>query len=339
MAKVKIGIMGFGEIGRHIFRICASDPDVDVVVVSDYGRPEILHYLLMAETKMRFKATLENGNFISSGHERARVVTGGKPGDIPWDVFDVDFVVDATGTYKKREELEMHIKAGAPRVMLSTLPEDEIDNIVVMGVNDHKIKASDRIVSAGSATTNAAGILLKLMNDNFGVDYAMLTTVHSYTSDQPLRDKAGNSFRRSRSAAENIIPNETPSPYWLQYVLPELKGRIEGSALNVPIPNGSLLDMTTVFKNPGVTIEDINRIMEKAAADMPSLVEVNEDPIASSDVIGNTHSVVFDKQATMKSPGRMIKTLTWYHQALSQASRITDVIKNYQNIGEKGGVK
>lgn len=333
MAKVKIGIMGFGEIGRHIFRICAKEEDVDVVVISDYGQPDILHYLLQAETKWRFKANLENGNFIASGNERARVITGGKPGDVPWDVFDVDFVVDATGSFKTRESLEKHFKAGARRVMLSTLPEDMIDNIVIMGVNDHKIQPSDRIISAGSATTNAAGVLLKLFNENFGVDYAMLTTVHSYTSDQPLRDRAGNSFRRSRSAAENIIPNETPSPRWLQHILPELNGRIEGSALNVPIPNGSLLDLTTVFKNPGVTIEDVNRIMYKAAADMPRLVEVMEDPIASSDVINNTHSVVFDIQASMKSPSRMIKTLTWYHQALAQASRIVDVIKKYHNVG------
>lgn len=333
MAKVKIGIMGFGEIGRHIFRICAKEEDVDVAVISDYGQPDILHYLLMAETKWRFKATLENGNFISSGNERARVITGGKPGDVPWDVFDVDFVVDATGSFKTREALGKHLKAGARRVILSTLPEDTIDNIVIMGVNDDKISQSDRIISAGSATTNAASILLKLFHQNFGVDYAMLTTVHSYTSDQPLRDKVGNSFRRSRSAAENIIPNETPSPRWIQHILPELNGKIEGSALNVPIPNGSLLDLTTIFKNPGVTIDDINKVIYKAAADMPKLVEVMEDPIASSDVIGNTHSVVFDVQASMKSPSRMIKTLTWYHQALAQASRIVDVIKKYHNVG------
>jgi glyceraldehyde 3-phosphate dehydrogenase len=339
MSKVKLGIMGFGEIGRHIYRLCAEEDLYEVVAISDYGRPEILHYLLDVETKGRFRSSLENENFIVSDAGRARVITGGVPGDIPWDIFNVDIVIDATSMFRYREELERHITAGAKHVVLTTLPHDEIDRIVLLGVNGDEIQAEDKIVSAGSATTNAAGILLKLFNDNFGVDYATLTTVHSYTSDQPLRDKAGSSFRRSRSAAENIIPNETPSPYWLQKIMPEFQGRIGGSALNVPIPNGSLLDLTTVFKNSGVSIEDVNKVIEQAAKDRPELIQVTDDPIVSSDVIGNRHSVVFDKLATMKSPERMMKTLTWYHTALAQAARIIGLMKKYHELEEKGGSK
>lgn len=340
MSKVKLGIMGFGEVGRHIYRLCMEDDIFEVVAISDYGRPEILTYLLEAETKGKISVRLENENFIISEAGRARVVTGGKPGDIPWDVFDVDVVVDATGIFKYRSELERHLHAGAHHVMLSTLPEDEIDRIVIMGVNENTIDLNDRIVSAGSATTTATAIMLKLLNDNFGVDYAMLTTVHSYTSDQPLRDKAGTSFRRSRSAAENIIPNQSPTPKWIPTILPEFTGRIEGSALNVPIPNGSLLDLSTVFRNNGVTIEDVNKVMEKAAKEMPSLVQVASDPIVSSDVINNRHSVIYDKLATMKSQGRMLKTLVWYHTALAQSCRILDVVKKYHQLKEsKGGAQ
>jgi glyceraldehyde 3-phosphate dehydrogenase len=327
--------MGFGEIGRHIYRLCMEDDMFEVVAISDYGKPEILAYLIEAEVKGRIKVTVEDGNFINSSAGYARVVTGGKPGDIPWDIFDVDVVIDATGIFKHKKDLENHLKAGAPHVVLSTLPAEEIDRIVVMGVNDHTIDLNDRIVSAGSATTNATALMLKFFNDRFGVDYAMLTTVHSYTSDQPLRDKAGIDFRRSRSAAENIIPNETPTPRWIPHILPEFKGRIEGTALNVPIPNGSLLDLTTVFQSKDVTVDQVNELMYEAAAKLPDLIQVAEDPIVSSDVINNRHAVVFDKLATMKSQGRMFKTLVWYHTALAQACRILDVIRSYHLLQEK----
>ena len=339
MRKIRLGIMGFGEIGRHIYRLCTEDELFDVVAISDYGKPDILRYLLMAETKMKFKASLENENFIVSDAGRARVVTGGEPGQVPWDIFDVDVVIDATGIFRFRGQLENHIKAGASHVVLSTLPYDEIDRIVVMGVNEKSIDVKDNIVSAGSATTNATAIMLKLFNDRFGVDHAMLTTVHSYTSDQPLRDKAGISYRRSRSAAENIIPNETPSPKWIEHILPEFKGKIEGSALNVPIPNGSLLDLTTVFRQKAPEIEEVNELMREAQEKMPYLIQVMNDPIVSSDVIGNRHSVVYDSLSAMRTPGRMLKTLAWYHSALAQACRILDVIRLYHNKAEKGGAQ
>jgi glyceraldehyde 3-phosphate dehydrogenase len=342
MNKVRLGIMGFGEIGRHIYRLCMEDDLFDVVAISDYGKPEILTYLLEAEVKSRIKVELEDGNFINSPAGRARVVTGGVPGDVPWDIFDVDVVVDATGIFKSRESLEKHLEAGAPHVVLSTLPQDEIDHIVVMGVNEGTIDVSDKIVSAGSATTNATALMLKFFDEKFGVDYAMLTTVHSYTSDQPLRDKAGVDFRRSRSAAENIIPNETPTPRWIPTILPQFKGKIEGTALNVPIPNGSLLDLNMIFRDNSVTIDQVNDLVAEAASELPNLIQVAEDPIVSSDVINNTHSVIFDKLATLKSQGRMIKTLVWYHTALAQACRILDVIREYhllQEKKEKGGSK
>lgn len=338
MSKIRVGLMGFGEIPRHFYRLCLNNDRIEVVAIADIGRPEILHYLLVAETKGEIDVKLE-GNFLVSKNGRARFVTGGQPGDIPWDIFNVDIVVDGTGKYKSREFMQQHINAGAKRVILPNLPTNEIDRVVVMGVNDHTIKSTDKLVSAGSATTNATAIMLRVLEENFGVDYSMLTTVHSYTSDQPLRDKVGTDFRRSRSAAENIIPNSTPSPEWIQHIMPEFKDRIEGFALNVPIPNGSLLDLTTVLKKDDVSIDKVNKAMAKAAKALPNTVEAVEDPIVSTDVIGNTHSVVYDMKATMKSPGRMIKTLTWYHAALAMASRVKDLIYAYDKIDKKGGSK
>ena len=338
MKKIKLGLMGFGEVPRHIYRLCLDDDRIEVVAIGEIGKPEILHYLLQAESKEKLDVKLE-GNFLVSNNGKARFVHAVKPGDVPWDIFDVDVVVDGTAKYKTKELMEQHYIAGAKRVILSNLPENDIDRVVVMGVNDHTIKASDKLISAGSATTNATAIMLKILEENFGVDYAMLTTVHSYTSDQPLRDKVGNDFRRSRSAAENIIPNETPSPKWIQKIMPEFTGKIEGSALNVPVPNGSLLDLTTVLKKNDVSVKDINKAVEVAVTNLKNIIEVVEDPIVSTDVIGNTHSVVFDKRATMHSPMRMVKTLTWYHAALAMAARVIDVIHAYDNIDKKGGVK
>ena len=226
MDKIRVGIMGFGEVGRHIYRLCLQDDRIEIVAIADLGSPEVLKYLLKAETKGGIELKLE-GNFLVSTNGRARMIQRKSfvPGDVLWDSLDVDVAIDGTGLYKSRADMEMHLKAGAKRVVITMLPTDEIDRIVVKGVNDHTMKAADKLVCAGSATTNATALMLKILDEAFGIDYAMLTTVHSYTSDQPLRDKAGNDFRRSRSAAENIIPNESPSPHWLQHKVPWCKER------------------------------------------------------------------------------------------------------------------
>ncbi|MCD4695288.1 MAG: hypothetical protein K8S16_03520 [Bacteroidales bacterium] len=337
MDRIRLGLKGFGEIPRHLYRMCLEDDRIEVVAISDLGRPEILAYLVGAETKGKQIARAE-GNFLVSENGKARFIGGGDPGQIPWDMFDVDIVVDGTWHFRSQEHMQKHLDAGAQRVMLTSVPTDIIDRTVVAGINNHTILSTDQIVSAGSATTNAGALMLKILSENFGVDYAMFTTVHSYTSDQPLRDKAGSDFRRSRSAAENIIPVDTIAPSWIEYIMPELEGRIAGTALNVPVPNGSLLDLTSVLKNK-VTREDVNKAFEEAASKYPHLIEVLDDPIVSTDVIGNTHSVVFDKKATMLSPGRMVKTLTWYHSAFTMAARIKELILAYDEADKKGGLK
>lgn len=317
--------------------MCLDDDRVEIVVISDLGRPEILTYLISAETKGKFKAKLE-GNFLASSNGKARLISGGEPGKIPWDMFDVDVVVDGTWIYRTREDMQKHLDAGANRVMLTSLPLNNIDRVVIQGVNDHTIKSSDKLVSAGSATTNAASLMLKIIAEKFGLDYAMLTTVHSYTSDQPLRDKAGTDFRRSRSAAENIIPFDTIVPRWIENIMPELAGKVEGTAMNVPVPNGSLLDLTSVLKKK-VSVDDLNKAMLKAEKEFPHIIQVESDPIVSTDVIDNSHSLIYDSKATMVSPGRMVKTLIWYHSAYAMAARIKELILAYDKIDKKGGAK
>ena len=337
MSRIRLGLKGFGEIPRHIYRMCMEDDQIEVVAISDLGNPDILSYLVAAETKGAVKPRIE-GNFLVSDNGKARIVGGGEPGKVPWDLFDVDVVVDGTWKYRSRADMQKHLDAGAPRVILTSVPTDPIDRVVVKGVNDHTIRSNDKLVSAGSATTNAGALMLKIFSENFGVDYATFTTVHSYTSDQPLRDKAGRDYRRSRSAAENIIPVDTIAARWIEYLLPEFKDKVEGMALNVPVANGSLLDLTTVLKQ-GISIEDINKVMAKAAKEFPGVVAVEEDPIVSTDVINNTHSVVFDKRATMLSPGRMVKSIIWYHSAFAMAARIKELIIAYDKADKKGGAK
>jgi len=328
--------MGFGEIPRHIYRLATGRDDIEIVAISEIGKPEILEYLVHSEVKGRVKVELD-GNFLVTKNGRARIVRGIEPGDVPWDMFDVDFVVEGTWKYRRRSDMEKHIRAGAKRVVLTSLPIDDVDRVVIKGVNEDKIQQSDRLVSAGSATSNATAVMLKILEENFGVDYSLFTSVHSYTSDQTLRDKVTTDFRRSRSAAENIIPLESSTPRFIEQILPEFTARVEGSMINVPVPNGSLLDMTTILKSNGFSLEDIHAAVEKEAKRIPKIIQVVDEPIVSTDVIDRQYSVIYDKLAAMKSGGKMIKTLTWYHAALAMAARTIDVMVEYHNLDLKGG--
>lgn len=338
MNRIRIGIMGFGETGRHLYRACLQDERIEVVAISDIGKPEILHYLLKSHMPKGKSVSLE-GNFLVSENGKARMVQGISPGMVPWDAYDVDFVVDATGKYRTKKELSAHLHAGAKRVILASLPQDAIDRVVVLGLNEKTIQASDTIISAGSATTNAAALMIKVLNDAFGVDYSVVSSIHAYTADQPLRNVAGTDFRRSRSAAENIIPNTAPAIEWLQEIMPEMKGRISGGALNVPVPAGSLLDLTAFLKTSDFSLEDVHNAMRKASEMMPGLLELTEDPIVSTDIIGNSSSLVYDIAAGMKSGGRMFKGIGWYHGYLSLAHRIKELMLLYKENEMKGGVQ
>jgi glyceraldehyde 3-phosphate dehydrogenase (phosphorylating) len=326
----RIGIMGFGQTGRQIYELASRSDDVEVVAVADIGKPEILHYLLCSEVREAERHELQ-GNFLVNPKFRSRLVQIDRPAEMPWDIFGVDMVIDSTGKFRESSHLEDHLRNGASRVLLRTLPVDSIDRIVIPGINEGSISAADRMVSAGSATTTALCLLLHVLSQAFAIECGSMTTIHAYTSDQALQDYAGSDFRRSRSAAKNIIPNSHEAGQWLGKVLPAFEGKFLTSALNVPIHEGCLLDVNLVMADAAVTAEDINEAMRAGAATLPGVVGVVEDPIVSSDVIGNPHSLLFDTKGTIKAGNNTIKTLSWYEN-LGHAARLLDVVRLYKKL-------
>lgn len=327
---IRVGIMGFGRTGRQIYELAASSDDVEVVAVADIGKPEILHYLLCSEAVQPEQFALE-GNFLVNPSFRTRLMQIDTPAEMPWDIFSVDVVIDSTGKYRDQQYMEDHLGNGAPRVLLRTLPTDAIDRIVIPGINSASAAVGDRMISAGSATTSALCLLLNSLSTRFDIECGNMTTVHAFTSDQALQDYAGSDFRRSRSAAKNIIPNTHEASLWLGQVLPEFEGKILTSALNVPVQEGCLLDVTLVIRDPAVTAEDINEAMRLASKELPGIIEVAEDPIVSSDVIGNPASLLYDIQGTIKAGNNTLKTLSWYEN-LGHAARLLDVARIYRDL-------
>ncbi|MCB1644968.1 MAG: hypothetical protein KDI36_05925 [Pseudomonadales bacterium] len=332
MSTIRIGLMGFGRIGRQIYRLAHEDPDIEVVAVSDVGRPEILHHLL-TRTMRQAEVRLE-GNYLISNRGRTRMLSGNLPAEVPWDVFDVDVVIDATSKFKSIAALQPHIDNGARRVITSVLPEEGIDRVILFGVNNQDADASDRIISAGSASTTATALALKTITSRWNIEHASMTSVHAYTSDQSLQDLAGPDYRRSRSGAENIIPNHTPALQWVQHVMPELDGKMTAYALNVPVQTGSLVDLTLVFSDPDISVEAVNACFADAEKAMPELIATTTDPIVSSDVTGFRTSMLVDLDGTIKAGERTIKLLAW-HETLGHARRILDVVHLYSQLDSR----
>ncbi|QFU76579.1 glyceraldehyde-3-phosphate dehydrogenase [Halioglobus maricola] len=327
---IRVGIMGFGQTGRQIYQLAAASDDVEVVAIADIGKPEILHYLLCSEGSDPAQHRLD-GNFLANDRFRARLMEIDSPAEMPWDIFGVDIVIDSTGKYRNRNYMEDHLGNGAPRVLLRTLPTDHIDRIVISGINEASASVSDRMISAGSATTSALALLLDSLSGSFEIECGSMTTVHAFTSDQALQDYAGSDFRRSRSAAKNIIPNSHEASLWLGKVLPQFEGKILTSALNVPVQEGCLLDVNLVMKDDSVDAEAINNAMRAAAAAKPGIIGAVEDPIVSSDVIGSSLSLLYDTKGTIKAGHNTIKTLSWYEN-LGHAARLLDVVRLYSSL-------
>jgi glyceraldehyde 3-phosphate dehydrogenase len=336
-AKIRVGIMGLGLIGRHLYHLALESEDIEITAVADIGKPEILHYLLQSDSLDGTSCELRD-NYLVSDKFRTRMLQIAKPGDVPWDVLAVDCVVDATGRYRRREYLEAHLRAGAPRAILTSLPADLLDRVVVPGINEGSAVSSDRLISAGSATTNAFALVMQTLDNALGVDGASMTTVHAYSSDQSLQDYAHEDFRRSRSAAQNIIPNSNESARWVELILPKFAGKLSGYALNVPVQRGSLLDLNCVMHDSAVTVEQVNDAMRVAAGQYPQLIGVTADPIVSSDVIGCRQSLLFDSRATLKAGKKIVKVLAWY-ETLGHACRILDVVRLYSRLDGRGGVQ
>lgn len=325
---IRIGIMGFGHIGRQLYKLCSDDDRFDVVAVSDIGRPDILCHLLDVTMGHTGEIRLE-GNYLVGKHARTRLMPADRPNEIPWDVFDVDVVIDATGRFRTAGELEPHLANGAPRVITSTVPLDTIDRVILFGINEKDARADDRIVSAGSGSTTATALTLGLLGEHFNIDHATMTSVHAYTSDQSLQDYAGPDYRRSRSGAENIIPNASPALTTVPEVMPWLRGKLTAYALNVPVQVGSMLDVTVSLKDPVDSVEAVRSVFTRAAEARPNLIETTTAPIVSSDVRGNSRSLLVDLDATMLAGERMVKVIAW-HEPLAHATRILDIVSHYE---------
>lgn len=331
--SMKIGLMGLGQVGRQIYKLCIADPRFDVVVISDIGHAEILTHLLN-KTLDGTSVALDANHLVGSvgGKEvRTRMLTADRPDEIPWDVFGVDTVIDATGQFRSRGELAPHIGNGAKRVIASTLPEDDLDRVILFGVNETTAEPGDQIISAGSASTTATALALQTIGRKHEIAHATMTSVHAYTSDQSLQDYAGADYRRSRSGAENIIPNLTPALTWVQKTLPEVAGKMTAYALNVPVQTGSMLDITVSLTADLGDEEAMKNLFVEAAQERPSLFAATQDPIVSSDVRGCSQSLLIDLQGSMKAGAKMFKLLAW-HETLGHASRILDVAGHYHQL-------
>ena len=318
--------------------MCIRDsPKYNFVAISDFGSAEALHYLLVRDSihgSMKDDVQLD-GNHLLVKEQKPRIISGGEPGNIPWDAFNVDIVIDATGRFLKRDELSAHLDSGAKRVLISRNPKDDIDRYVIPGINESSIHSSDKIISTTSSTTQVLALMLKMLDEEFGMQRAMMTTVHAYTSDQPLADAAGVDLRRSRSAVENIIPNTTSAPSIVEELMPQFSGKVDGIAFNVPVPNGSCVDLTTEL-NRMPSIEEANNAIKKYSdTSMKGIVGYTSDPIVSSDVIGREETMVYDEKATMITKDSLLKTLCWYDNGWGFASRILDVVDAYAALEAK----
>jgi glyceraldehyde 3-phosphate dehydrogenase len=323
---IKVGINGFGRIGRLVFRRALEIDGFDFVSINDLTDAATLAHLLKYDSVHgRFKGSVEvDGNDLIINGDRLRITAERDPNNLDWT--DVDVVIEATGIFLTREVLSTHLKNGAKFVVLTVPAKDEIDATVVLGVNDGILTGSEKIISNASCTTNCLAPMVKVLHDAFGVDRGLMTTVHSYTNDQRLLDLPHKDLRRARAAAMNIIPTTTGAARTVGKVIPELKGKLDGFALRVPTPDGSLTDFVAVL-NRDATVDDINAAM-KAAADGPmkGILEYTEDPIVLSDIIGNPHSVIFDAKCTMSS-GNLVKVIGWYDNEYGYSCRVVDLVR------------
>jgi glyceraldehyde 3-phosphate dehydrogenase len=325
---VRVGINGFGRIGRSVFRILSDRLDIEVAVVNDLFDNDHLAYLLKYDTVMRVfpKDVTTDADSMTVGGRRVVMTAERDPAKIPWGEHGVDVVIEATGKLLTREPLERHLAAGAKRVVLTVPAKDEIDATIVMGVNDGDLAPEHRIVSNASCTTNCLAPIAKILEERFGIEEGLMTTVHAYTNDQRLADVPHKDLRRSRAAAENIIPTTTGAAKTVGKVLPRLKGRLDGIAVRVPVPDGSIVDLTCRMTRPVRAAEVNAAVREAAAGPLSRIVEYSEVPLVSSDIIGNPHSSIFDALSTQAEGDGYLKVLAWYDNEWGYSNRVVDLI-------------
>ncbi len=333
MAKVKVGINGFGRIGRLVFRQAMENPEIEIVGINDLTDVKTLAHLLKYDSshkKFNGEVKIEGDNLVVNGRTIA-ICAQKDPAQLPWASLGANLVVESTGIFTSREAASKHIAAGAKKVIISAPAKDKIDATIVMGVNDKSITGKEEIISNASCTTNCLAPMTKVLNDNFGIVKGFMTTVHAYTNDQNILDLPHKDLRRARAAACSIIPTSTGAAKAIGEVLPELAGKLDGFAMRVPVPDGSVTDLSVIVEK-AATKDEINAVMKAAAeGPMKGILEYNVDPIVSCDIVGNAHSCIFDSPLTMSS-GNMVKIVGWYDNELGYATRVVDLLGIYSKF-------
>jgi glyceraldehyde 3-phosphate dehydrogenase len=327
MAKIKVAINGFGRIGRVSFRVMLERPDIEVVAINDLTDSKTLAHLLKydsvhgvikANVSYEEKALVVNGKKIAVYAEK-------DPSALPWKALGIDVVVESTGFFLNRETAGKHIAAGAKKVIISAPPSSNDIKTVVLGINDSILSKDDLIISNASCTTNCAAPMVKVLDENWGLEDGYITTVHSYTGDQRLHDAPHKDLRRARAAALSIVPTSTGAAKAITKIFPHLEGKLGGCGMRVPVPDGSLTDITCVLTKP-VTVKEINAAFKKASeTNLKGILEYTEDPIVSVDIVGNPHSCIYDAEFS-SVVGNMIKVIGWYDNEYGYSNRLADLI-------------
>lgn len=326
MKKTRIAINGFGRIGRVVARIMENYPELELVAVNDLTDAATLGYLFKYDSihgKFKGEVSSDESAIYING-KKITLLKEANPANLPWNELQVDIVFESTGRFTTKETAAQHITAGAKKVII-TAPASGADiKSVVMGVNDNVLDGSEEVLSNASCTTNCAAPLVKVLEENFGIESGFISTIHAYTSDQRLHDSPHKDFRRARAAAESMIPTSTGAAKAIGLIFPHLKGKLGGNAVRVPVPDGSLTDMTVVLKK-AATKDEINAAFKKASEnELKGILEYNEDPIVSCDIIGNSHSSIYDAGIT-EVIGNMVKLVSWYDNEYGYSNRLVDL--------------
>jgi glyceraldehyde 3-phosphate dehydrogenase len=339
--SIKIGINGFGRIGRSVFRILSNRDDIEVVAINDLFENEQLVYLLKYDSVMRVfpKDVSADEDFMYVDGQKIAMTAEKDPARIPWGKLGVDIVIESTGVFTKREQIQKHLEGGAKKVILTVPPKDEIDAMIVVGVNDDTLKPEHRLVSNASCTTNCLAPVAKVLHERFGIEEGFITTVHAYTNDQRLADVPHKDFRRSRAAAQNIIPTTTGAARAVGKVLPELKGKLDGMAMRVPVPDGSIVDLVAKLRDKPSSAEVNAAVREAAHGPLAKIIEYSEVPLVSTDIIGNPHSSIFDALSTNATGDGYAKVVAWYDNEWGYSNRVVDLIDRMAAVGgmDSGG--
>ncbi len=332
--SIRVVINGFGRIGRLVFKAAQDDKNIDIVAINDLTDAKTLAHLLKYDSVHgRYPVPVKaEGDVLIAGDRKVKVFAEKDPAVLPWGDLKVDVVVESTGVFRKKDQIEKHLRAGAKKVVLTVPAKDKIDNTVVLGVNDDTLTADQKIISNASCTTNCLAPVAKVLHENFGIKRGLMTTIHAYTNDQHILDLPHSDLRRARAAAVSMIPTTTGAARVVGKVIPDLNGKLDGMAVRVPTSDGSLVDLV-VELDKNATVEEINAAMKRAAeGNLKGILEYCEDPVVSIDIVDNPASSIFDSLSTTVMDGNFVKVLSWYDNEWGYACRTLDLVKKMATL-------